>query len=104
MRHDPALRAPVRGPDCLLSCGCHNVTALRSCPSGTRWRLRLLLSNVRLRRYTYVTTPPFGHLLEAVPPFSSSLGKAKVNFVSALAPSSILIEGELFPLQYHYHC
>ena len=36
-----------------------------------------------------------GHPLGASPPFSSSLGIAKASFVSALAPSSILREGEL---------
>ena len=48
---------------------------------------------VRLRFDNYVTTPPSGHSLEAAPPFSSSLGKAKASFVFALAPSSNLKEG-----------
>ena len=45
--------------------------------------------------YIYVTTPPYGHPLKSYDFVSSSLGIAKVNFVSALAHSSTLIEGEL---------
>ena len=41
-----------------------------------------------------ITTPTCGHLLGASPPFSSSLGKAKASFLSALAHSSVLKEGE----------
>ena len=57
-------------------------------------RCRLFEAQViRLRHDNYVTTPPSGHPLEATPPFSSSLGKAKASFVFALAPSSNLKEG-----------
>ena len=41
-----------------------------------------------------MTTPPFGHPLEATPPSPPRSAEAKHALPPALAPSSILKEGE----------
>ena len=55
------------------------------------WRRENEIKVLYLRHYPALRAPVGGNAS-----FSLSLGRAKASFTSALAPSSILIEGELF--------